>query len=170
MFGRIFLGWTSTKQGLMSLAQGHNTMTPVRLKPAAFGLESSTLPLSHCAPVSKFVIFYNFHWCFTLIWVYNWRLAFFGVPLTLFFQAITFVFCLCNQDRDQDGQNADPDLEWIQTIQQSNSVPVWSKDWINFACIFNRYISIGFRIKFWKKSADDNKSIKDYGNTQHAKS
>ena len=46
--GRIFLGWTSTKQGLMSLAQGHNAMTPVRLEPAA--LESSTLPLSHCGP------------------------------------------------------------------------------------------------------------------------
>ena len=26
-------------------------MTPVRLKPAALGLESSILPLSHCAPI-----------------------------------------------------------------------------------------------------------------------
>ena len=33
--GRIFLGWSSTKQGLMGLAQRHNTVTPVRLEPAA---------------------------------------------------------------------------------------------------------------------------------------
>ena len=32
---RVFLGSTSTKLGLMCLAQGHNTVTPVRLKPAA---------------------------------------------------------------------------------------------------------------------------------------
>ena len=28
------MGRTSTKQGLMCLAQGHNVVTPVRLKPA----------------------------------------------------------------------------------------------------------------------------------------
>ena len=33
--GRVFLGSASTKQGLMCLAQGHNTVTPVRLEPAA---------------------------------------------------------------------------------------------------------------------------------------
>ena len=33
--GWVFLGWTSTKLGLMCLAQGHNTVTPVRLEPAA---------------------------------------------------------------------------------------------------------------------------------------
>ena len=43
-------GWTSTKQGLMCLAQGHNSKTPVRLKPATLGLELSTLPQSHCIP------------------------------------------------------------------------------------------------------------------------
>ena len=32
--GRVFLGWTSTKQGLMCLAQGHNTVPWVRLEPA----------------------------------------------------------------------------------------------------------------------------------------
>ena len=32
---RVFLGWTSTKLGLMCLAQGHNTVTLVRLEPAA---------------------------------------------------------------------------------------------------------------------------------------
>ena len=31
----IFLGWTSTKLGLMCLAQGQNPVTLVRLKPAA---------------------------------------------------------------------------------------------------------------------------------------
>ena len=35
MKGRVFLGWTSTKLGLMCLAQGHNTVMPVRLEPAA---------------------------------------------------------------------------------------------------------------------------------------
>ena len=35
MQGRVFLGWTSTKLGLMCLAQGHNAMTPLRLEPAA---------------------------------------------------------------------------------------------------------------------------------------
>ena len=34
MLGRVFLGSTSTKQGLMCLAQGHNTVPPVRLEPA----------------------------------------------------------------------------------------------------------------------------------------
>ena len=34
MSGRVFLGCTSTKQGLMCLAQGHNAVTPVRLETA----------------------------------------------------------------------------------------------------------------------------------------
>ena len=34
MSGLIFMGLTSTKQGLLCLAQGHNTVTPVRLEPA----------------------------------------------------------------------------------------------------------------------------------------
>ena len=42
--GCVFLGWTSTKQGLMCLAQGHITVTPVRLDRQPIGLESSTLP------------------------------------------------------------------------------------------------------------------------------
>ena len=42
--GRIFLGWTSTKQGIMCLAQGHNAVHPVRLEPATpwFGDKHST--------------------------------------------------------------------------------------------------------------------------------
>ena len=35
MSGRVFLGWTSTKQGLMCLAQGHNPVMLVRLEPGA---------------------------------------------------------------------------------------------------------------------------------------
>ena len=31
----VFLGWTSTKLGLMCLAQGHNAVTPMRLEPTA---------------------------------------------------------------------------------------------------------------------------------------
>ena len=32
---QLFLGWTSTKLGLMCLVQGHNAVTPVRFEPAA---------------------------------------------------------------------------------------------------------------------------------------
>ena len=34
MPGRVFLGWTSNKQGIKCLAQGHNAGTPLRLQPA----------------------------------------------------------------------------------------------------------------------------------------
>ena len=50
----IFLGWTSTKQGLkiMCLAQGHNTVPPVRLEPASSrSWVTQAPPLSHCAPI-----------------------------------------------------------------------------------------------------------------------
>ena len=33
MLGQVFLGWASTQQGLMCLAQGHNAVTPVKLEP-----------------------------------------------------------------------------------------------------------------------------------------
>ena len=39
-------------------------MTPVRLEPVAFGLESSTLPLSHCAPGLENQFFCLFDWPF----------------------------------------------------------------------------------------------------------
>ena len=48
MSGRVFLGGTSTKQRLLCLAQGHNTVT-LSSNPRPLGLKSSTLPLSHCA-------------------------------------------------------------------------------------------------------------------------
>ena len=34
MSGQVFLGWTTTKQRTKHLAQGHNAVPPVRLKPA----------------------------------------------------------------------------------------------------------------------------------------
>ena len=46
--GRVFLGWTSTKLGLMCLAQGHNAVNLVRLEPAALRFRvkhSTTEPL-----------------------------------------------------------------------------------------------------------------------------
>ena len=57
MSGRVFLGWTSTKQGLICLAQGHNTVTgwgsnlrPLGLKSNALG--SLTRPRSAVGNVS----------------------------------------------------------------------------------------------------------------------
>ena len=46
--GQVFLGWTSTNQGLMCLAQGHNAVMPMRLEPAALQARvkhSTTEPL-----------------------------------------------------------------------------------------------------------------------------
>ena len=40
------------------LAQGHNTVTPVRLEPTALSHESSTIALSHCAPFLMYLNFY----------------------------------------------------------------------------------------------------------------
>ena len=49
MSGRILLSLTSSNQRMRCLAQGHNTVPPpVRFK-QPLDLESSTLPLSHCA-------------------------------------------------------------------------------------------------------------------------
>ena len=48
MQGRVFLGWNSTKLGLMCLAQGHNAVTPARLEPTtprSRGKHSTTEPL-----------------------------------------------------------------------------------------------------------------------------
>ena len=50
----------------MSLAQGHNTVMPVR----PLGLESSTLPLSHCAPNTS-AIYIQVHLRLIFIMVVN---------------------------------------------------------------------------------------------------
>ena len=41
MLGQVFLGWTSTKQGLVCLAQGHNKVPPVMLEPATLWLSQA---------------------------------------------------------------------------------------------------------------------------------
>ena len=54
MFGRVFLDWTHTKQGLICLAQGHNAVMPVRLEPAdlqSLVKHSTTEPLTSSRPL-----------------------------------------------------------------------------------------------------------------------
>ena len=48
--GRVFLGWTSTKLGLMFLLKDTSQWRQSGSSPRPFSLESSTLSLSHCAP------------------------------------------------------------------------------------------------------------------------
>ena len=48
--GRVFLGWTSTKLGLIFLLKDTTQWRRWSSNPRPFGLESSTLPLSHCTP------------------------------------------------------------------------------------------------------------------------
>ena len=49
--GRVFLGWTSTKLGLMFLLKDTTQWRRWGSNPRPLGLETSALPLSHCAPV-----------------------------------------------------------------------------------------------------------------------
>ena len=53
--GRVFLGWTSTKLGLMFLLKDTTQWCRWGSNPRPFSLESSTLPLSHCAPTLMLV-------------------------------------------------------------------------------------------------------------------
>ena len=48
--GRVFQDWASTRLGLMFLLKDRTQWRRCNLNPRPFGLESSTLPLSHCAP------------------------------------------------------------------------------------------------------------------------
>ena len=52
--GRVFLGWTSTKLGLMFLLKDTRQWRRWGSNPLPLGLKSSTLPLSHCAPIRLF--------------------------------------------------------------------------------------------------------------------
>ena len=54
--GPVFLGWTSTKLGLMFLLKDTTQWRWWGSNPRPFGLKSSTLPLSHCAPVKFFFL------------------------------------------------------------------------------------------------------------------
>ena len=51
--GTGLLGLTSSKLGLMCFAQGHNTVTPVRLEPGSQLKHSTTKPLCSIKPVFK---------------------------------------------------------------------------------------------------------------------
>ena len=53
--GRVFLGWTSTKLGLMFLLKDTTQWRRWGSNPRPLGLESSTLPLSHCAPTPRWL-------------------------------------------------------------------------------------------------------------------
>ena len=51
MLGWVFLGWSSSKQGLMCLAQGHNALMLVRLEPAALRSPVKHSTTNHCPPL-----------------------------------------------------------------------------------------------------------------------
>ena len=58
MPGWIFLGWTSTKQGIKCLAQGHSLVTPVKLESAIPG---SRVKLSTIEPPRSMRFWYLLH-------------------------------------------------------------------------------------------------------------
>ena len=53
--GRVFLGWTSSKLGLMFLLKDTTQWRRWGSNPRPLGLDSSSLPLSHCAPLSTLI-------------------------------------------------------------------------------------------------------------------
>ena len=56
LLGWVFQGWTSTKQGLMCLGQGHKAVTPVMLEPATPWSQvkhSNTEPLCSHGKIDK---------------------------------------------------------------------------------------------------------------------
>ena len=58
--GPVFLGWTSTKLGSMFLLKDTTQWYRWGSNPQPLGLESSTLPLSHCAPWRSTLTFETF--------------------------------------------------------------------------------------------------------------
>ena len=80
MEGRVFLGWTSSKLGLMCLTQGHNAVTPVRLEPAAPRSRvkhiqwATALPYIICTCTwylfcSEFLLFLRLAFLFVCFWL-----------------------------------------------------------------------------------------------------
>ena len=68
-------------------AQGHCAVTPVRLKPIPFGLESGNLPLSHCPPPPPPPHTHNSN--------NNWEYVVFQIVYILFaYQCRVNVFCI----------------------------------------------------------------------------
>ena len=65
----------------MCLAQGHNAVTRVRLEPRGPGLESSTLPLSHCPPNLPYSdMYFNIIASLTCFKEKHWTHYFIGFP------------------------------------------------------------------------------------------
>ena len=60
--GRVFLGWTSTKLGLMFLLKDTTQWRRWGSNPRPFSIESSTLPLSHYAPCFTHESWYEKTW------------------------------------------------------------------------------------------------------------
>ena len=96
--GRVFLGWTSTKLGLMCLAQGHKAVTLVRLEPAASRLwvkHSTTALLIHVlynivrSQVLIFFVFFFIKALFIIIQFF-WRSGYFCGS-----SVIKELHCLC---------------------------------------------------------------------------
>ena len=58
--GRVFLVWTSTKPGLMLLLKDTTQWRLWGSNPRPLCLESSTLPLSHCAPTYTHILAYKY--------------------------------------------------------------------------------------------------------------
>ena len=87
--GRIFLGWTSTKLGLMFLLKDTTQWRRWGSNPRPFGLESSTLSLSHCAPYLiqrnniSIMQLSNGFWLITYKSFKSWKMANFFVKLIL---------------------------------------------------------------------------------------
>ena len=54
--GQVFLGWTSTKLRLMFLLKDTTQWRRWGSNKRPLGLESSTLPLSHCAPTFTVIV------------------------------------------------------------------------------------------------------------------
>ena len=113
MSGWGFLGWTSTEQGLMCLAQGHNTVTLVRLKPTtplSRVKHSTTEPLRSIVPISwlfsaititvQLLLFWDFMVMLIVDFGYFWHYPYctqndqniYGVEAIMF--AIWLTFCI----------------------------------------------------------------------------
>ena len=71
--GRV-LGWTCTKLGLMFLLKDTTLWRRWGANPGPLGLELSTLPLSHCTPVSSRLRHTLYKYCMFKTWFLMLRL------------------------------------------------------------------------------------------------
>ena len=117
--GRVFQGWTSTKLGLMFLLKDTTQWRRWGSNRRPFGLESSTLPLSHCAPRSwvkhstteplhslKAIGRPKFSFLVQHCFEPRWFEPSFSLPVVTCHLLINFASSF---DQDQDRQNVGPD-------------------------------------------------------------